>query len=407
MRPWTDSTTWEESVRHLEESMNEELTHVLSNVEESITDASHASPDTSHASPTHPMPSPDASHTLPDASHASNASHASGRIPCGGVRPRTHERNGTLSWINVKADDDDKLQQVVLKRGDIFRLTSETVFYLQNNADEAYGYHPQNLQIYAIFPGSEVELQNDLLVGAYTPVHDLVLGFDNRVLQSTLSVPEEVIEELRGGENQPLIVDGQFEISASKGIRALIGTNDIYNVENKKKKKKKDKMMAFNVFNEDHDVDNCFGWSVVVTSEELDVLKDTNFGVFMVNLAKGSMMAPHWTPNTVEIAIVLHGQGVIEVICPGIASETKCENSRLMVEEGDVFVVPRAHPMAQMSYNNDSFVFMGFMLKQEKESPQYLAGKLSILQRLDRKVLAKSFNVRNTTIDWILETRRV
>ncbi|KAJ0703456.1 putative rmlC-like cupin domain superfamily, rmlC-like jelly roll protein [Helianthus annuus] len=266
--------------------------------------------------------------------------------------------NGTLSWINVKADDDDKLQQVVLKRGDIFRLTSETVFYLQNNVDEAYGYHLQNLQIYAIFPASEVELQ----------------------------VPEEVIEELRGGENQPLIVDGQFEISASKGIRALVGTNDIYNVENKKKKKKKDKMKAYNVFNEDHDVDTCFGWSVVVTSEELDVLKDTNFGVFMVNLAKGSMMAPHWTPDTVEVAIVLHGQGVIEVVCPGIASETKCENSRLMVEEGDVFVVPRAHPMAQMSYNNDSFVFMGFMLKQEKESPQYLAGKLSILQRLDRKV---------------------
>ncbi|MFS7989957.1 putative pentapeptide [Helianthus anomalus] len=70
MRPWTDSSTWEESVRHLEESMNEELTHVLSNVEESIPDASHASPDASHAlpdashaSPTHPMwrsPSTDA-----------------------------------------------------------------------------------------------------------------------------------------------------------------------------------------------------------------------------------------------------------------------------------------------------------------------------------------------------------
>ncbi|MFS7902342.1 hypothetical protein Hanom_Chr01g00010201 [Helianthus anomalus] len=56
MRPWTDSFTWEESVCHLEESMNEELTRVLSNVEESIPDASHALPDTSHASPTHPMP---------------------------------------------------------------------------------------------------------------------------------------------------------------------------------------------------------------------------------------------------------------------------------------------------------------------------------------------------------------
>ncbi|MFS8031724.1 hypothetical protein Hanom_Chr17g01549291 [Helianthus anomalus] len=68
MRPWTDSSTWEESVCHLEESMNEELTRVLSNVEEAIPDASHASPDAfhalpdaSHASPTHPL-HPDASH---------------------------------------------------------------------------------------------------------------------------------------------------------------------------------------------------------------------------------------------------------------------------------------------------------------------------------------------------------
>ncbi|MFS7976532.1 hypothetical protein Hanom_Chr10g00893571 [Helianthus anomalus] len=48
MRPWMDSSTWEESVRHIEESMNEELTRVLSNVEESIPDASHALPDASH-----------------------------------------------------------------------------------------------------------------------------------------------------------------------------------------------------------------------------------------------------------------------------------------------------------------------------------------------------------------------
>ncbi|MFS8020515.1 hypothetical protein Hanom_Chr16g01416481 [Helianthus anomalus] len=70
MRPWTDSSTWEESVCHLEVSMNEEVTRVLSNVEESIPDASHASPDASHAPPlTHPMPSP--THPMPPR-----------RIPC-------------------------------------------------------------------------------------------------------------------------------------------------------------------------------------------------------------------------------------------------------------------------------------------------------------------------------------
>ncbi|MFS8030816.1 hypothetical protein Hanom_Chr17g01538531 [Helianthus anomalus] len=39
----------------------EELTRVLSNVEESIPDASHALPDASHASLAHPL-HPDASH---------------------------------------------------------------------------------------------------------------------------------------------------------------------------------------------------------------------------------------------------------------------------------------------------------------------------------------------------------
>ncbi|KAL8193765.1 hypothetical protein R6Q57_026457 [Mikania cordata] len=213
---------------------------------------------------------------------------------------------------------------------------------------------------------------------------------------------EEVIEELRAGEKQPLIVEGQSEADVSSWdvgswvVRALTGTNnhDIFKAENNKK--------TYNVFKEDHDVETCYGWSVIVTRKKLDVLKHTNFGVFMVNLAKGSMMAPLWNPTGVEIGIVLHGHGEIQMVCPSIiANEIECKNSRLRVEEGDVFVVPRYHPMAQISFNNDSFVFMGFMLKQKNESPQFLSGKLSILQRLDRKVLEKSFNAKNTTIDWI------
>ncbi|XP_076942001.1 vicilin-like seed storage protein At4g36700 [Bidens hawaiensis] len=109
-----------------------------------------------------------------------------------------------------------------------------------------------------------------------------------------------------------------------------------------------------------------------MASKELDVLKNTNFGVFMVNLTKGSMMGPHWNPSAAEVAIVLHGQGVIEVVCPGIAGETKCKSSRLTFEEGDVFVVPNGYLIAQISFNNESFVFMGFTLKFKDESSQYL-----------------------------------
>lgn len=117
------------------------------------------------------------------------------------------------------------------------------------------------------------------------------------------------------------------------------------------------------------------------------------------------MMGPHWNPKTDQVTIVLQGQGMVQVVCPGIASETGCENLRFNVQEGDVFVVPKSHPMAQLSFNNDSFVFMGFMMNSKDNNPQYLRGKSSILQRLDRKVLAKSFNVRETTLDLVLSDR--
>ncbi|GKF23327.1 vicilin-like seed storage protein, partial [Tanacetum coccineum] len=93
----------------------------------------------------------------------------------------TSSGNGNLSWIDVN-EDDYQLQQINLQAGDIYRLQPLTVFYLENNleSDEA-------LQICALFPDSEQELQNKQLTGVYAGVHDLVLGFDNKVLQAILS----------------------------------------------------------------------------------------------------------------------------------------------------------------------------------------------------------------------------
>lgn len=51
--------------------------------------------------------------------------------------------------------DDDKLQQVNLKTGDVYRLQPETVFYLENNLVDNDG---QELQIYAIFSDSDDKL---------------------------------------------------------------------------------------------------------------------------------------------------------------------------------------------------------------------------------------------------------
>ena len=117
------------------------------------------------------------------------------------------------------------------------------------------------------------------------------------------------------------------------------------------------------------------------------------------------MMGPHWNPMATEIAIVLHGRGMVRVICHSTANESECKNMRFKVKEGDVFAVPRFHPMAQISFNNDSFVFMGFSTSTKRNHPQFLTGKSSILQILDRGILAVSFNVTNTTMDQLLNVQ--
>lgn len=60
-----------------------------------------------------------------------------------------------MSWMDVNQDD-DKLLEIELQKGDIYRLQPQSVFYFQNNLHSDY---PQKLQIYAIFSDSVNELQ--------------------------------------------------------------------------------------------------------------------------------------------------------------------------------------------------------------------------------------------------------
>ncbi|KAK4368020.1 hypothetical protein RND71_011812 [Anisodus tanguticus] len=67
------------------------------------------------------------------------------------------------------------------------------------------------------------------------------------------------------------------------------------------------------------------------------------------------------------------------VVCPSTGTKQQaCKNMRFKVEEGDVFAVPRFHPMAQMAFNNNSFVFVGFSTTTKEHHPQ---GKLLSSER--------------------------
>ncbi|KAA8547327.1 hypothetical protein F0562_003809 [Nyssa sinensis] len=216
-----------------------------------------------------------------------------------------HTGSGRLTW----ADEEEK-RRLNLRRGDVYRLKTGTVFSLQSDLQP----ERQKLRIYAIFANSADDLHQPS-IGVYSSIRDMLIGFDKRVLQAAFQVPEEMIEEIINGTQQPAIVHGVPEkertlwewklVQLMKGILGSKGYS-LFDVNNKKEKTR-----TFNILNANPDFENCNGWSLTVTKKNLKALKGSKFGLFMVNLTKGSMMGPHWNPMATEITIVVQGQGMV------------------------------------------------------------------------------------------------
>ncbi|XP_010414399.1 PREDICTED: vicilin-like seed storage protein At2g18540 [Camelina sativa] len=321
-----------------------------------------------------------------------------------------HTGSGTLNWVEEESE-----RRLELRRGDVYRLRSGSVFYVHSDLERDDV--QEKLRVYAIFDVGKC--LNDPCLGAYSSIRDLLLGFDDRTLRSAFAVHGDVLSKIRDAAKPPLIINAlpknrtqgsEEDKWQSRLVRLFVRVEDVADhlamkpiVDANKKKTR-----TFNVFESDPDFENNNGRSIVVDDKDLDALKGSRFGFFMVNLTEGSMMAPHWNPSACEISIVLQGEGMIRVV--NQQSLSSCKNNsnseRFMVEEGDVFVVPKFHPMAQMSFENSSFVFMGFSTSVKANHPQFLVGQSSVLKVLDREVLAVSFNLNNETIKGLLEAQK-
>ncbi|XP_057770993.1 vicilin-like seed storage protein At2g18540 [Salvia miltiorrhiza] len=316
-----------------------------------------------------------------------------------------HTGSGKLLWT-----EENELKTADLRRGDVYRLKAGAAFFIQSNLETET--QRQKLRIHSIFPNTNTDM-HEPPTGPYSSIRDMVLGFDKKVLQAAFKVPEEVIEELLNGTKPAAIIHGvskserrAWEVE-TKLLGSLLGSTSRNIFELSKKKGKKSSSKLFNLFKEDKDFENSNGWSTTVTGKKLSALKGTNIGIFMVNLTRGSMMGPHWNPAATEIAIVVQGRGMVRVVCPSVSNGTGCSDMmRFEVEEGDLFVVPRFHPMAQMAFNNETFVFMGFSSSAKKNHPQFLAGQASVLRTLTKDMLATSFSVDITTMDRLLASQQ-
>ncbi|WVZ55838.1 hypothetical protein U9M48_006446 [Paspalum notatum var. saurae] len=375
-----------------------------------------------------------------------------------------HSGRGKVTYIEEDSSEQSSLE---VERGDVYNLEQGSILYIQSYPNATR----QRLRIYAIFTSEAINAEDPSKpkVEVYSSVSKLVKGFAKEVLRRgsnsqlingdviiVSKVQAEVVEAIKSAKTPPQIIpyNPAEEKPEDKSnwtedmVDALLGVRDPEEFLNKKKKKKdkdkkKSKSKAFNFYSGKPDVENCYGWSRTMTNKDLDALHGSSIGMFMVNLTTGSMMGPHWNPKATEIAIVTGGSGIVQTVCPsdgsspspssgerkrghrgherggrpggrrgdddgeGDEGRPRCRSSVLRVKEGDVFVVPRFHPMAQMSFNNDSFVFVGFSTHMGQNHPQFLAGKGSVLQAIGKEVLAMSLGQENTTaVEKLLSAQR-
>ncbi|XP_020187168.3 vicilin-like seed storage protein At4g36700 [Aegilops tauschii subsp. strangulata] len=365
-----------------------------------------------------------------------------------------HSGRGKVTYIQEGGSETSSLE---VQRGDVYNLEQGSILYIQSYPNATR----ERLRIYAIFTSNAINCDDPShpTSEAYSSVSNLLRGFDVKILRQGFGVSGEVVEAIQSAKSPQLIImynPDQEKKEKSNWTEeifdALWGDESPLNKKKKKDKhKKKDKKddksksETFNFYSGKPDVKNCFGWSKTMTNKDLQNLKGSNIGMFMVNLTTGSMMGPHWNPKATEIAIVTHGSGIVQVVCPSTASGAggghghhdeggrgggdhghhdeggrrrgdhghhdeggrrggdhgqggvECKNSVFRVKEGDVFVVPRFHPMAQLSFNNGSFVFVGFSTHMGENNPQFLAGEHSVLQVIGKEIVALALGQKNTT----------
>ncbi|EMS48588.1 Vicilin-like antimicrobial peptides 2-2 [Triticum urartu] len=336
-----------------------------------------------------------------------------------------HSGRGKVTYIQEGGSETSSLE---VQRGDVYNLEQGSILYIQSYPNATR----ERLRIYAIFTSNAINSDDPShpTSEAYSSVSNLLRGFDVKILRQGFGVSAEVVEAIRSAKSpQSIITYNPDQKKEEKSnwteeiFDALWGDESPLNKKKKKKdkhKKKKDKKddksksETFNFYSGKPDVKNCFGWSKTMTNKDLQNLRGSNIGMFMVNLTTGSMMGPHWNPKATEIAIVTHGSGIVQVGGRRVGDHghhdaggrrggdhgqegVECKNSVFRVKEGDVFVVPRFHPMAQLSFNNGSFVFVGFSTHMGQNNPQFLAGEHSVLQVIGKEIVALALGQKNTT----------
>ncbi|KAI3682064.1 hypothetical protein L2E82_50212 [Cichorium intybus] len=328
----------------------------------------------------------------------------------------------------------DEFVEKDLKSGDLYRIQAGSAFYIVNTAQG------QRLHIISSIDtreSSDWSAFQAFYIGGGADPSSVLAGFDMQTLSTAFNVSYDAIDELLSSRKRGAIVylnpdsepqkeqtlwkkfleQGKQEKRAHmKRIVQVRVKDDIDDVENEKwsitkfvnyvfgenKKKGDSKSLdSYNIYDRKPDFRNDYGWSTQVNENDYEPLARSDFGVYLVNLTAGSMMAPHINPTATEYGVVLSGTGSIQVVYPNGTLAMDAE-----VTQGDVFWIPRYFPFCQVASRSDPFVFFGFSTAARYNRPQFLVGQGSLLQTMMGPEFAGAFGMSEERLKEIANAQK-
>ncbi|GFP81004.1 vicilin-like antimicrobial peptides 2-2 [Phtheirospermum japonicum] len=318
----------------------------------------------------------------------------------------------------------DELVERTLKMGDIYRIEAGSTFYLVNTAEG------QRLHCICSIDTSDSlgwhSFQSFFVAGGTYPA-SILSGFDHLTLSTAFNVSEaELGEMLTKQQNGPIVYlsDTHSPSLWSKFVdmeqhQKLAHMRRIVHVSAQDLKEdeeqpiwsfrklllsffgKKDKRGGEKKGKRKPDFSNNYGSSIALDESDYEPLKYDDFGIYLVNLTAGSMMAPHINPRATEYGIVLRGSGTIQIVYP---NGTLAMNAK--VTEGEVFWIPRYFPFCQIASRTGPFEFFGFTTSARNNRPQFLVGANSLLQTMRGPEMAAAFGVSEDRLNEIIDAQR-
>ncbi|GBG70611.1 hypothetical protein CBR_g6738 [Chara braunii] len=289
-----------------------------------------------------------------------------------------------------------------LSTSDVYGVPSgHMLFFVNSGGDEVM----EVFGMSSVVEGVEGARAKRFSIGGGEAPTSILGGFDKKILEAALHVKREELESLLTSHSSgdivylndrraPKLTSSQSTVEGE----VMEEEEEIPAVEGLPSDNKWWLENPYNVEKSKADFSSRKGWSTVVDEKKMTFLKHVDMGVFRVKLSKGCMMLPHWNPDSIEVGMVTAGRGLVQVVFPNGTSAITEE-----VQKGDLFVVPRFHPVVQVALGDDPFEFVGVTTTSRPARPYFLAGLTSVLHDVDSALLGTSFDISEEKVKRLLQ----